>query len=63
MLAVQELVDKLEKGGFEGLEPFGNFKGDMVVLAIQGPNALLADGKIVLNTEPKVSVPSHFGKL
>ncbi|BDA51374.1 probable lysine-specific demethylase 3A at C-terminar half [Coccomyxa sp. Obi] len=47
----QELVNMLEEDGFEGLEPFGNLKGDIVVLAVQGPKAVLTDGKIVLNSE------------
>ncbi|CAL8466277.1 g5813 [Coccomyxa elongata] len=47
----QELVSMLEEAGFEGLQPFGDLKGDIVVLAVQGPKAVLRDGKIVLKSE------------
>lgn len=59
LLAMQELVNMLEEAGFEGLQPFGSSKADIVVLAVQGPKAVLKDGKIVLNSEATVSVPSY----
>lgn len=49
----------LEEAGFEGLQPFGNLKGDIVVLAVQGPKAVLRDGKLFLNSEATVSVPFY----
>lgn len=56
LLAMQELVNMLEETGFEGLQPFGNLKGDIVVLAVQGPKAVLRDGKFALRSEATVTV-------